>query len=198
MVMDAEILKKRLKEAFGNESQEKVARRLNMTQGSVSKMLSGAQTPTLDTIFNISQSYCVSADWLLGLSEKKNITKDRGSSTYATAVQALLDMHELYAESFLKNFNTTSKLTIQDPLLLVLLRKALLLYQADKEAYERWRETKLSWFENRDFTAPGFWEGERITASSLQYQSELDWLRLYGGSQMDDNIEDEPMFNEKG
>ena len=104
----------------------------------------------------------------------------------------------MYAKSFLENFDTTSKLTIQDPLLLVLLRKALLLYQTEKEAYETWKETKLSWFENRDLAFPEYWETEGITASELLNYSELDWLRKYAGSQMYDNIEDEPIFKGRG
>ena len=69
MALNMDILRKRLREAFGSDSQETVGKKLNMTQGNVSKLLSGSQQPTLETIFHISEAYEVSADWLLGLSD---------------------------------------------------------------------------------------------------------------------------------
>ena len=44
-----------------------------MTQGNVSKLLSGTQQPTIDTLYRISEEYGISADWILGLSNIKTI-----------------------------------------------------------------------------------------------------------------------------
>lgn len=70
MTMDMQVLKERLRVAFGDDSQETIAKKLNMTQGNISKILKGQQ-PSLDTIYQVSKIYEVSVDWLLGISEKK-------------------------------------------------------------------------------------------------------------------------------
>ena len=56
-------IKERLREAFGSDSQETIGKNLNMTQGNVSKLLSGAQQPTVDTLLRIANVYDVSIDW---------------------------------------------------------------------------------------------------------------------------------------
>lgn len=50
MTFNIEITKERLGELFKNESQEAVGKKLNMTQGNVSKLLTGKQQPTVDGI----------------------------------------------------------------------------------------------------------------------------------------------------
>lgn len=47
MPLSSEIIKERLRMTFGSESQEVVAGKLNMSQGNVSKLLSGSQMPAL-------------------------------------------------------------------------------------------------------------------------------------------------------
>ncbi len=75
MTFDMEVTKERLREVFKNDSQKDVGKKLNMTQGNVSKLLTGKQQPTIETIFLIAKVYDVSADWLLGLTEEKKIAK---------------------------------------------------------------------------------------------------------------------------
>ena len=75
MAFNIEITKERLSELFKSESQEAVGKKLNMTQGNVSKLLTGKQQPTVETIFQIAKEYKVSTDWLLGLTEEKKIAK---------------------------------------------------------------------------------------------------------------------------
>ena len=67
-----ELLKARLAETFENDTQEVVARKLMTTQGNVSKWLNG-QIPTTDNLLSISKAYKVSVDWLLGISDEKEI-----------------------------------------------------------------------------------------------------------------------------
>ncbi|MDE5931663.1 MAG: helix-turn-helix domain-containing protein [Lachnospiraceae bacterium] len=55
MAFNIEIMKERLGELFKNESQEAVGKKLNMTQGNVSKLLTGKQQPTVETIFQIAK-----------------------------------------------------------------------------------------------------------------------------------------------
>ena len=64
-----EILKNRLTETFAEDTQEVTARKLNTTQGNVSKWVNGQQVPTADMLRDISKAYKVSVDWLLGISD---------------------------------------------------------------------------------------------------------------------------------
>lgn len=68
-----DILKERLAETFRGETQEDTARKLNVTQGNVSKWVNGQQTPTVDTFRDIAKVYQVSVDWLLGVSSQKEL-----------------------------------------------------------------------------------------------------------------------------
>lgn len=67
------ILSARLREVFNREPQELTARKLNTTQGNISKWIRGEQMPTSDRLYEIAKAYNVSIDWLLGLSPQKEI-----------------------------------------------------------------------------------------------------------------------------
>ena len=62
-------ISERLAKAFGNDTQDVIARKLCMTQGNVSKLVNGAQMPTVDTLVEVSKAYNVSVDWLVGVSD---------------------------------------------------------------------------------------------------------------------------------
>ncbi len=66
-------ISKRLSEIFQGDIQETVALKLNTTQGNVSKWVNGQQLPTIDMLREISIAYKVSTDWILGLSDQKEI-----------------------------------------------------------------------------------------------------------------------------
>ena len=68
-----DIIKNRLSEAFRGDTQDVSARKLNTTQGNVSKWVNGQQIPTSDMLREISKAYKVSVDWLLGISDQKEI-----------------------------------------------------------------------------------------------------------------------------
>ena len=68
-----DILPVRLREAFGNDTQEAVAKKLVTQQGTVSKWISGTVVPPTDVLLLISEAYKVSVDWLLGISDEKEI-----------------------------------------------------------------------------------------------------------------------------
>lgn len=67
------ITKDRLAIVFKGDTQEVTARKLNTTQGNVSKWLNGSQIPTPDMLLEISKAYKVSVDWILGISEHSEI-----------------------------------------------------------------------------------------------------------------------------
>lgn len=71
MDFDLNLMKKRLKDTFGDDTQAEIGKRINSSQANVSKMLSGAQEPTMETVYSIAKEYDVSVDWLLGLSDVK-------------------------------------------------------------------------------------------------------------------------------
>lgn len=90
--MKSEVISKRLKEAFGKDTQETVAAKLHMSQANVSKILSGRQMPTAEMLESVSNIYEVSVDWLLGLSDDKHVHKVINAPTYEEAVKILLDV----------------------------------------------------------------------------------------------------------
>lgn len=63
----SESMKDRLSEVFQNDTQEIVERKLNTTQGNVSKWMRGTQIPTTDMLYEISKAYDVSVDWIMGI-----------------------------------------------------------------------------------------------------------------------------------
>ena len=95
MALNMDSIKERLREAFGSDSQETIGKNLNMTQGNVSKLLSGAQQPTVDTLLRIANVYDVSIDWLMGLSDRKKVIKPETGTTYGLAVETIQDLLEI-------------------------------------------------------------------------------------------------------
>lgn len=79
MGLKKDIIKERLKEAFGNDTQTVIGKKINVVQGTVSKVLSGDQEPTAEMLYNVAQVYDVSVDWLLGLTGEKKIAKQNMS-----------------------------------------------------------------------------------------------------------------------
>ena len=52
--------------ARNNESQEEMAERLNLSQGSITGWETGVRTPSFKTLIKIADTYNVSVDYLLG------------------------------------------------------------------------------------------------------------------------------------
>lgn len=70
--VNEDIILERIKELKGNDSQEAFAQKISSTQSNVSKMLNGTP-PSAATLKTLATVYKVSVDWLLGLSDKKEI-----------------------------------------------------------------------------------------------------------------------------
>lgn len=146
MALNMEILRNRLREAFGDDSQETVGKKLNMTQGNVSKLLSGSQQPTLETIFHIAEAYGVSVDWLLGISEKKRRVN---AMSYASAIETLIGLDRHGATKISNDQKGKISVQVEDPIIRALIKKSLALSKADTELYQNWIETRLSMFEDK-------------------------------------------------
>ncbi len=88
--INKDLIAKRLSEIFQGESQTVIAKKLNTSQSNVSKWITGDQLPTTDCIISISKLYKVSVDWLIGLSDKRDINDiDYEKLTYEQAARVL-------------------------------------------------------------------------------------------------------------
>lgn len=179
MALNIEVLRSRLREAFGNDPQDMVAKKLNMTQGSISKILSGNQQPTLETIYHVSEAYGVSVDWLLGFSEKRQVTKYTGETTYASAVEAIGDV--IWKGGKIENDKGSNIATIkiEDPLLRMLLRKYKALWDTDRDLHTDWVNDKLSLFEDKPLLFSGDWVLNNIDFLVSEAVTESNWLEVY-------------------
>lgn len=77
--MSEDITIKRINEVRGTMSQEEFAKSIKSSQPVISKILSGDQQASINVLTEISKTYGVSVDWLLGLSSRKSL---KGYSTY--------------------------------------------------------------------------------------------------------------------
>lgn len=66
----------RLAELMGQMTQQEVARATNISQQSISRYLSGQNTPDLEKLVRLCRFFGVSADYMLGLEN------DDGSKSY--------------------------------------------------------------------------------------------------------------------
>ncbi len=179
MPLSSEIIRERLRMTFGSESQEVVAGKLNMSQGNVSKLLSGSQLPALDTLYSISKKYGVSVDWLLGISEQKKIQSANSLSSYSAAAEVITCIVHRGAKAQDEGASKSISLVIEDPLLKTLIRKSLVLFQTDSELYNDWKKTKLSLFDDKALIWGGTWSNDQMTFLASEASTESDWLEVW-------------------
>lgn len=179
MTMDINILKERLRETFDKDSQEIVGRKLNMTQGNVSKLLSGSQQPTLDTLYRIAEVYDVSIDWLMGLSMNKKIATATEKTSYAAAVEMIMQLFWNGSDIDFKGAGYTLKINVNDPLLKYLTKKSITLKQTDSELYQSWKEMRLSLFNDKPLIWQRIWSEENVDFLASEASAENHWLEVY-------------------
>lgn len=63
----------RLAELFAGETQSITARNLQTTQSNVSKWINGQSVPPTETLCVIAKKYGASIDWILGISDRKDV-----------------------------------------------------------------------------------------------------------------------------
>lgn len=81
---------KALRLSFGI-NQIEFGRRLNVTKQSVSNWENGNIQPSVDMLRTISETYSVSTDYLLGLSERKHVEVDGLTAEQIAHIQLLVD-----------------------------------------------------------------------------------------------------------
>lgn len=179
MMLNKEILCNRLREAFGDDSQETVGKKLNMTQGNVSKLLSGSQYPTLETIFHIAEAYNVSVDWLLGISENKRSIKSANAVSYVSVVESLVSLCQHGTAMIADEHSNDMVIKVADPLIKFLVKKGLALSRTDTELYQGWKETKLALFDDKSLIFSGAWFDRDMSFLIGEASTEANWLEVY-------------------
>ncbi len=178
MAFDNDEFVKRFNEAVGEDSQEIIARKLHMTQGNVSKIITGKQLPKLDTIYLIAEEYGVSADWLMGLSDEKKIRVPVADLTYTDAVEAIMSLAWHGAEIQADKWDEVV-VTVKDPLFKALVAKSKALRAADKELYESWKRNKLSLFADKPFLWKSSWNDRDLNYYAAEATKEEHWVKVY-------------------
>ena len=152
MDFDLNQIKKRLKETFGDDTQVEIGRRINSSQANVSKMLSGSQEPTMETVFHIAKEYDVSVDWLLGLSDvKKRTTTLR---TYGDVLKAFVSLGETgiiwpYPNNIISVDGSNPEMPevttfgVNDEILRSLLYEWKRMVQSPEDIYDMWLEKRI-------------------------------------------------------
>lgn len=199
------VLKTRLAETFGDETQELIARKLNMTQGNVSKWVTGPQIPTVDTLFEIAKAYRVSVDWLLGLSNQKEIdgvvVEKLTYGQVALIIDKLLENNTAEVPDLVEVAETSGinlkqvdesedeqsesiepvidsdYIKIKDRVLSYLLRRRLKLAEIDPEMHDTWKEKLISFQELR-LLSYSILIQEAIDANNPARFKDGDWVEL--------------------
>ncbi len=177
MEINMEVLTDRLNKIFQDDTQEKIGEKLHMTQGNVSKILSGSQQPTLETILNIAEAYGVSVDWILGRTEKKEITN---IESYATAIQVIINLIDRGAVRIEDGENGQKKIIIKDLLIKHFVKKAGTLFKMDKELYKTWISKIIALFEDKKVIGyKGWWSSENLDYVIRQSDKDENWIDIY-------------------
>ncbi len=180
MELDVETFKNRLRETFGEDSQETAGKKIGVGQGNVSKLMSSSspQLPRADTLFRIAEEYNVSIDWLLGVSEKKQITRNAAVS-YASAVRALVGLCRHQIAAITDESGPGLSFKFDDPLIKFLVQKSLALSKTDTELYQKWLETRLVAFEDKPLIFSGTWSDRNMDFIVGEASEEWEWLQVY-------------------
>ena len=199
------LIASRLSEAFGNDTQELTARKLNMTQGNVSKLVNGEQMPTVDTLVEVSKAYNVSVDWIVGISDCPEIdglviekltygqvalVMDRLLNNSTVEIPDLVSVAEengIYLQEDeesqdeppeqLQPIIDSDYIKVKDRVLSYLLRRRLKLSEIDAEMHDVWLE-KLDNFRDLRLLTYGLLMQEAIDANKTASFKDGDWAEL--------------------
>ncbi|MDE7433442.1 MAG: helix-turn-helix transcriptional regulator [Lachnospiraceae bacterium] len=152
MDFDLNLIKERLKETFGDDTQVEIGKRISSSQANVSKMLSGTQDPTIETVYRIAQEYDVSVDWLLGLSDVKKRTTS--IKTYGDVLKTFVLLGEagiiwpfpnnmISVDGRNPELPEVTFLGVNDEILHSLLYEWKRMMQSPKDIYDMWMEKRI-------------------------------------------------------
>ena len=187
-MVDSAIICARVNEILGQDTQETAAQKLHMAQSTVSKIKSGKQTPTTETLVHIAKEYEVSVDWLLGLSEeRKPIKKDEyfdcgnNDITYSTVTKVISLLYRHNIAEISKTKEGRFAIALRDPLLQFLITRCISVDKADPDMLKEWFVQKLSLFDSKPIFHYRPWDEPELRYVSYDddIQNESDWLRVY-------------------
>lgn len=179
MDTDKELVGKRLKETFGDSSQNDVAQILCTSQGNISKWIAGKAYPSTENLLLISKHYNVSIDWLLGLSDRKEITSSPKKLSYESCTDTLLNLIQRDALASPDENNKKETYVIKDPLLSELVNKGLSLRKTDDDFYRTWLESRLTLFRDTRILYAFAWRDESVCYSVAEANTEYEWKGAY-------------------
>ena len=187
------ITTERIKEVMGNMTQTQFAESIHSSQPAVSKLLAGEQ-PSINILMEISKTYKVSIDWLLGSSSQKNlygyIRYDEKPVTYADIISVLVmlmknesfeyvrvkeDSEDDYNYQYTDDY--TDKLLINDRFIGDVLSSVNALLKTNPEAVDKCVNTICE-----DYNMPLVkWTRSisGIYASNIHIMSPLNILKMY-------------------
>lgn len=193
------ILKERLSKIFEGETQGITAKKLNTTQGNVSKWKSGQQLPTTDMIYIIAKTYKVSVDWLLGISDEPEVdglvldklTYEQVSKVFDKLIEnksiEIPNIVEIAIENGLYLSSEESEdvsliynpdhIKIKDRLLSHIMRRRYKVSDPDVNMLDTWRDQLASFHESRLLKYNENIEKEIDAKSPAQFD-EGDWAEL--------------------
>lgn len=197
-----EIMKERLAITFAGETQDVTAHRLNTSQGNVSKWKKGSQLPTPDMLLMISRSYKVSVDWLMGVSDEREIdglvlekltyeqiakVLDRLIENNTIEVPNLVDVASEKGLMIDQPEDEESEekepildsdyIKVKDRLLAYIMRRRLKLKEIDLEMLDTWRD-KLGNFQGLRILSYNDLLESAIDAHSPAQYKDGDWVEL--------------------
>lgn len=177
-----DIIKTRLSDALQGETQEVAARKLSTTQGNISKLVNGQQLPTIDMLHEISKVYKVSSDWLLGLSDQKEIDGVAlDKLTYEQAALVIDRLLELGTLSISEEGETidSDNVKVNDRALSYMLRRRLKLYEVGEDFVEMWKSKSVPLYRGlRLLSYKGRMEEAIDTRTWTAFNKDGDWVAL--------------------
>ena len=180
MALNTEVLRERLKAVLGNESQQAVGEKLNMSQGNISKILKGSQLPTLETAYLIAGEYNVSVDWLLGLSDEKSIASRGNKLSYSAVAEIICSLYDFkMMKAFPEHASQCVSISINDPMLAHIIQQCQKLADVDLELLHEWIHTKLQRYYNLPLLSQEEWEPLYERGNENEEDSDEEWVALY-------------------
>lgn len=201
-----DIVKERLSELFEKETQEITAGRLQTSQGNISKWLTGTQLITTDNLYRIAKTYDVSIDWILGLSDVRDVNGLNINNLTYEQVARIMDklivndnmkiLNHKEAISGVENGDdygeietsgirieirpndNSDYIKIKDRLLSYMLRRRYKIYDVGDDMVEYWHNSSLPNFKGLKVVNNTGNMQEALDAKGWANLQDADWISL--------------------
>jgi len=197
-----ELVAARISETIQGDTQSEVANKIHCNQGQVSKLVNGTSRPTVQTLIELSKSYGVSVDWLLGLSDEKIANNfDPDHITYEQAIlvlSLLLERRSIVALNQSMGYVPLSARTfnVNDPLLCYLVDRLDGARLAGQDILSNWKRQVASKF-NVELLFEDLWNDGLAAHSPSKNTDDEDWLNAYKKCEDDRDMMYDPAVDNK-